>query len=124
MKNLLAAAGPSNPNAPLINNITNPALGKLNLNTGVNFLKQLIPSLIGLAFAVGVIIFFFMLLIGAVQWITSGGDKANLESARGRIMSAIIGLVVLFSVFAIIKVIQTFFGISILSIDIGPLIIK
>ncbi len=109
--------------------ITNPALGNdlqsiLASEGGVGFLKRLLPSLIGIAFVVGIIIFFFMLLIGAVQWISSGGDKGALEGARGKITSALIGLVVLFSIFAIIKLIESFFGISILTLDIGPLIIK
>lgn len=117
MKNLIAIGG--NPNS-----ISNPALGKLNANDGLSFIQQLLPSLIGLAFVVGAVLFFFMLLIGAVQWISSGGDKAAIESARGRIGQALIGIVILFSVFAIIKLMENFFGISILTLDIGPLIIK
>lgn len=104
--------------------INNPAIGKLNENNGVSFVQQLIPSLIGLAFIVGALLFFFMLLISGLQWITSGGDKASVEAARGRITQALIGIVVLFSVFAIIKLIENFFGISILALDIGPLTIK
>lgn len=105
--------------------IGNPALGS-NLNdlSGVDFIRTLITSAIGLIFVVGTIIFFFMLLISAIQWITSGGDKAAVETARGRLTQALIGIVVLFSVYAIIKVIEGFFGISILALDIGPLIIK
>lgn len=104
--------------------ITNPAIGSLNNNSGVSFFQKLIPSLIGLIFVGGAIIFFFMLLISGIQWITSGGDKAAVEGAKGRLTQALIGIVVLFSAFAIIKVIQGLFGINILSIDIGPLIIK
>jgi hypothetical protein len=80
--------------------------------------------LIGLIFVAGAIIFFFMLLISGIQWITSGGDKTAVEGAKGRLTQALIGIVVLFSAFAIIKLVQGLFGINILSIDIGPLIIK
>lgn len=104
--------------------ITNPALGNLNANTGVGFFQQLLPSLVGLILVAGTIIFFFMLLFGALQWITSGGDKASVEAARGRITQALVGIIVLFSVFVIIRLVQDFFGISILTLDIGPLIIK
>ncbi|HEX6977131.1 MAG TPA: hypothetical protein VF185_02100 [Patescibacteria group bacterium] len=114
MKNKLLAA----------DSISNPALGNLNTNSGVTFFQKLIPSLIGLAFVAGVLIFFFMLLLGAIQWITSGGDKGALEGAKGRLTNALIGIIVLFAVFAIIKLIEGFFGISILTLDIGPLIIK
>jgi hypothetical protein len=90
----------------------------------VNFLKTFIPNLIGLAFVIGVIVFLFMLILGAIQWISSGGDKQALEGARGRISNALIGIVILLATFAIIKLIETFFGISILALDIGGLIIQ
>lgn len=114
MKNLLAAAS----------GITNPGIGSLGENTGVSFFQKLLPSLIGLVLVAGAIIFFFMILIGAIQWISSGGDKASVEAARGRITQALIGIIVLFSVFAIIKLVENFFGISILTLDIQPLMIK
>ena len=105
--------------------ITNPILPEsLTSKTGSQFLAALIPSLVGIIFVVGTVGFFFMLLWGAIQWILSGGDKAALESAKGRISSAIIGLVILFSTLAIVKLIETFFGINILTIDIGPLKIE
>lgn len=87
------------------------------------FLVKFIPNAIGLCFVVASIIFLFMMLIGGIQWISSGGDKQGLEAARGKISNALIGMVILFATFAIISLIQTFFGIQILTIDIGPLVI-
>lgn len=109
--------------------ITNPALGPtlqgdLTTGGGVGFVQKLIPSLIGLAFVAGAVLFFFMLIIAALQWITSGGDKAAVEAAKGRLTQAIIGIVILFAVYAIVSLIQNFFGINIITIDIGPLMIK
>lgn len=107
--------------------ITNPALGNLNNlggTDGIGYFQKLLPNLMGLLLVGGTIIFLFMLLWGAVTWILSGGDKAKIESARGRITSALVGLVLMLSTFAIVKLIETFFGIDILSIDIGPLIIQ
>lgn len=109
------------------NEIVNPAIGKLNDlagKTGVGFFQKLLPSAIGLLFVVGIVIFIFMILLGAIGWISSGGDKAALEGAKGKISNAIIGLVILLSTFALFKLIETFFGINILTIDIGPLIIQ
>ncbi|HLD91828.1 MAG TPA: hypothetical protein VI795_00365 [Patescibacteria group bacterium] len=87
-------------------------------------LSAILPKIIGLLMVFGVVAFLFMLIWGAVSWILSGGDKAHVESARARITSALTGLVLMFSTFAIIKLIETFFGIDILSIDIGPLVIQ
>ena len=108
--------------------ITNPILKEelqdvlLNQNEGTYF-QRLIPSLVGLAFVIGAVIFVFMLITGGVQWIASGGDKTSLEGARGRITNAIVGIIILLSVFALIKVIEGFFGIYILTIDFSSLII-
>ena len=105
--------------------ITNPALGpSLQTKTGVDFFQDLIPRIVGLAFLVGVLVFFFIMITGAIQWITSGGDKAGIESARGKITNAIVGVVILLSLFALLKVIEDFFGINILALDIGPLMIQ
>ena len=108
------------------NEITNPALGKtLEGLTGVDFFGKLVPALIGLSLFVGVLVFFFILIIGAIQWISSGGDKQGLEAARGKISNALIGLVILFSIFAIANLIETFFpGLKILTLDIGSLKIQ
>jgi hypothetical protein len=102
----------------LAQKLNNPALGELGKKSGESFLQNLLTTAVTLCFVVGVLAFFFMLLMGALQWITSGGDKTSLEGARGRITSALIGLVILFCVFAIVKLIEGFFHIDILTLDI------
>lgn len=107
--------------------ITNPILSKdlqgLLRKSPTAFFSAFIPKLVGMAFLAGSVIFFFVLIVGAIQWISSGGDKAALESARGKISNAIIGIVLLFSAFAVVRFIESFFGINILEIDLGPLFI-
>ena len=115
MINNLLAGGPE---------ITNPVLGNLGDLTGVMFFQSFIPSLVGLAFAIGTVVFFFILIIGSIQWITSAGDKQALEAARGKITNAIIGVVIMLSLFAVLNLVQTFFNITIMTLDIGPLVIQ
>jgi hypothetical protein len=64
------------------------------------------------------------MLLGGIQWISSGGDKTALEGARGKITNAVIGIIILFSLFAILKIVEDFFGINILTIDFGPLMVR
>lgn len=105
--------------------IKNPLLGdSLGSISGVDFFSQLIPKAIGLLFVFGALAFFFMFLWGAISWILSGGDKAHVENAKGRITSAIVGFILMISTFAVVRLIETFFGVDILSIDIGPLVIQ
>jgi hypothetical protein len=62
-----------------------------------------------------------MLIVGAIQWISSGGDKQGVETARGKVTSALIGLVILLAVFAILQLINTFFNVQILNLTIPTL---
>lgn len=107
--------------AQAINNpVLGPSLGSMN---GVGFFQRLLPALISGGLVAGAVIFFIMLLIGAIQWISSGGDKAATEAARGRITNAIVGLVILLSLFAIANLLGSFFGVNILRLNLGPLFI-
>jgi len=63
-------------------------------------------------FLAGLIVFVY-LIIGGIQWITSGGDKAKTEAARGRITAAVVGLAIVASSFAIMSLLGTLFGINI-----------
>jgi hypothetical protein len=89
-----------------------------------DFLAYFLPRIIGLLLTFGAIAFFFMFLWGAISWILSGGDKAHVENAKGRITNALVGFVLMIGVFAVVKLIEVFFGIDILLIDIGPLVIQ
>ena len=104
--------------------ITNPALKEsIREQEGITFFQKFLPNLLTLGLIIGAVFFFFILIVGAIQWISSGGDKNALEEAKHKITNAIVGMIILFSVFAILKLIENFFGISILTLDIGSLAI-
>lgn len=122
MNNLLAQVGGKT--------ITNPVLGPNWQNLvsaptgGSSFISLLIPKLITMLLVAGVIIFFFIFIWGGIQWITAGGDKNAVGDARGRLSNALVGLLIMFSAFAVIMLIETFFGITLLTLDIGALVIQ
>lgn len=64
------------------------------------------------------IIFFFMLVLGGLRWILSGGDKGSTEQARSQITAALIGLVIIFSAWAILNLIDVVFGVNLLELSI------
>lgn len=78
----------------------------------------LISGLIRLTLVVAALVFFFILVIGGIRWILSGGDKAQTEAARNQITAALVGLVIVFAAWAIATLIETFFGVKILNLDI------
>jgi len=107
--------------------VGNPVLGNLgNLDSptaGLSFFQRFVPNLIGLGFAIGILVFVFVLITGALTWIGAGGDKTALESARTRVSFGLIGLVFLFALFAILTLLQAFLGVSILSLNLDSLVI-
>lgn len=80
---------------------------------GYNNLGDLISALIALAYFVAGVAFFFMLIIGGIQWISAGGDPKALDGARKRITNAVIGLVIVVAAYAITVIVGQVFGISI-----------
>jgi len=74
----------------------------------------IISGAISLALILVALVFFFILVIGGLRWITSGGDEKKVGEARGQITNALIGLAIVFAAWAIMKLIGTVFGITIL----------
>jgi len=98
------------------NKIHNTALSSLLCSfNGPEFLQTILSTFISLGVVVGSLTFFFMIMLGGIKWINSGGDKSHLETAQKQISSGITGLAILLSIFAIIKVVEVIFGISILT---------
>lgn len=80
----------------------------------VSIFSNFISSAIGLITLIAIIWFIFIFLSGAVAIITSGGDKNSNESARKKISSGVIGLVVTIFGVLIIRFIGTLFGLDLL----------
>lgn len=76
-------------------------------------LGDLISGVLSIVMLIAGILVLLYLIWGAIQWITSGGDKGKLESARNRITQAVIGLIVLGATIAVFTLVQAFMGITI-----------
>lgn len=74
----------------------------------------IISGAISLVLLVVALVFFFVLIMGGLKWVMSGGDQKNVEAARNQITNALIGLAIVFATFAIMKLIEVIFGITIL----------
>lgn len=74
-----------------------------------------ITFIVRLLIIVAFIISFIFLLIGGVRWIASGGDAKAVEGARNMVTAALVGLVIVLAAFALIRLIEFFFRVSIIS---------
>ncbi len=57
---------------------------------------------------------FVMFIIAGFKWMTSGGNSKGMESARGAMTYAVLGLVISLSAFIIINLIAEFTGVNII----------
>lgn len=80
----------------------------------ISDIGTLVSGAIGAAFVIAGLLVFAYLVWGGIQWITAGGDKANLESARGRISNALVGLAIIAAAYAVILLVEFVFGLTIL----------
>lgn len=74
--------------------------------------ESTLSKIIGVMTAVAFIWFTFMIVIGAIRILTSGGDKGAVEAARKQITTAVIGIVVVIAAVFIVSLIGTLFGIN------------
>lgn len=77
---------------------------------------NVISTIIGVLTASAILWFIFQFIIGAYGWLAAGGDQKAVETARARIMNAVIGLVLVVSALVIITVIGSLLGINILNL--------
>lgn len=89
-----------------------------NVNSGGAALGQLISNLIGALFIAGFLLATIELLLGGYGWITSGGEKQELEKARNKITNALIGIIVVAAVYAVTRLLASFFGLDITNLKV------
>lgn len=83
---------------PTVNIAPPTAIG--TVDTDIN---NLIAFVINAIIVIGVILSLIFLLWGGIRWVTSGGDKAKVDTARGTIVAAIVGLIIVILAYVIIN---------------------
>jgi hypothetical protein len=90
-------------------------VGGKNVAEGVGTIKCLEPlfaNIVRGVMALSGVALLVMLLIGGFNFLFSGGDPKKLESARGTIGSAFIGLIVILMAYVILNAIGVFTGVT------------
>lgn len=107
--------------AQLTNPVLPPVLGggsSPDISGGTRAIGELIVRLLDLIFIFAFIFALFGVILGGVQWVTSSGDKANLENARNKIVHSLLGLIIVASTWAIMNIVAQFFGLNLKSLPI------
>jgi len=77
----------------------------------IKTLSKFISSTIGIMTIVAILWFIFVLVTGAIGIINAGGDKAALETAKKKITTGLIGLVVVIATIFIVSLVGRLIGI-------------
>ena len=85
--------------APAANEVT---VDQNALGFSIPSIGDLLTFIIRAFFVVAGIMALLYLLLGALAWITSGGDKGGVEKARDKIQAAIVGVLMIVIVLAIV----------------------
>lgn len=112
----------------LLNSIIKPVYGgttniKLDppSNMKVEDLGIAIKNVVNAMLVIAAVIAFAYLIMGGIQWITSGGDKGAMETARNKITHAIVGLIIVASAYAVMTLVSSFLGLDIKNLEIGTI---
>lgn len=65
--------------------------------------NDLVRFIINGLIVVGIVLSLIFLIWGGLRWIMSGGDKAKVDTARGTIVAAIVGLIIVILAWVIIN---------------------
>ena len=75
---------------------------------------SIISRLLLYIFPIAGLILFFMLIAGGFGLLTSAGNPEKTKVAQGKIVSAIVGFIIIFAAYWLVQILQTILGFKIL----------
>lgn len=77
--------------------------------------ESLISNIIGVLTVLASLFFVIYFVVGAFEWVSSGGDKGKLEHARNRMTYGILGMVVIVASYSLLGLLSGLVGIDFLN---------
>ncbi len=98
----------------LLAQITNPVLNQSENISGnpTGYVNNVIQSIISIFMIVGTVYFIWHFVMAAYHMISSNGDPKKWEESQKAILYSFVGIIVIFSLFAILKLVGTVTGVS------------
>ncbi|MGD8744552.1 MAG: hypothetical protein PVJ52_03095 [Candidatus Woesebacteria bacterium] len=72
--------------------------------------NEFISNIIGILTLIAGVWFFFVLITGAIAWISAGGDKGKVAEARQRITMGLVGIAVVVAAIFIVDIVGNLLG--------------
>lgn len=83
--------------------------------TALTNLELFISNVVGILTVVASLAFILYFMLGAVSWVTSGGDSGKVQKARDQMIQGILGLIVVVAAYGIIGLVGRILGLRILN---------
>lgn len=99
--------GKINPSDP---SVGGDKLGFLKFGQGAAGISNFLDALIRVIYIFAALVFVFMIIWSAFEWLTAGGDKEKVAAARSRLTNAFIGIILFGIAFAILNTVGVFTG--------------
>jgi hypothetical protein len=112
-KNLLAQVG--KPLGPVITGIGNIGFEGGDPGSAPTLTTKLLSGTVGILTVIGGIFFLVQIFLGALSIISSNGEPQKLEGARKKIITGIIGIIVLTAAIFLAQLVGYILGIEILN---------
>src|SRR3989338_7160978 len=78
--------------------------------TGVSDFYDVIQIAARLLVVFGIIIGAVFIVVGGIQYMTSGGDEEGTKAAKNKIIAGLIGIALVLLAYALVNIVGSFFG--------------
>ena len=85
-----------------------------NVQAYTDSAEKIISAVLTILSIIGAIMFAINFILGGLNWITAGGDKNKIETAKNQMTGAAIGLITIAASYAITYIVSMVTGIPIL----------
>jgi len=86
----------------------------------ISCLNSLFGRIVGLFSSLASVIFFIMVTVGGFKFLFSGGNPKAVESAKGTLTAAFLGLILIVSGYIILRLIESYTGFKLSIFEIKP----
>lgn len=98
--------------------LTLPGGSKINEQDTFKFkegnIADILSALLPYIFTLAGLVLFIMLIMGGFGMLTSAGSPDKMKAAQGKITSAIIGFVIIFIAYWLMRILEIIFGLNLL----------
>jgi len=98
----------------LAQNVTLPGYQGTGFKFANSNVAQIMSALLPYIYVFAGLILLVMLIFGGIGLMTSGGNPDKMKAGYGRITSAVIGFLIIFISYVIVKIVETMLGVAIL----------